>query len=320
MVIWMAAGPPFSQNICDHSHSPFLIPRSFAKTTFQGPLLKGNAFVGANPQSERWVDILDAVVRVSGAKGYRLRAPAENMRESESGFPSSPTTRTPMIPMGVVPSVVASSASVNGNGNETGVAVAAGNAQSTHRSTLSVDADVPTLGLSPPASPSPLTRRTSMPTSPSPLGGVAGREAHEAHQARERAYSGTGSSDLSRSPVAFTSSSLWPVTETLPLPIPGAQAQPHTLSPRASAASLTSIASSVSATSASNRGGSGLGWGLGTLAGGNKTYPVVQPADTAIAMEAAWASTTNLRPTLAHSLTGWSPRKPGLVDGMDLYW
>jgi hypothetical protein len=49
--------------------------------TPQGPLLKGVALVGANPQSERWTDILDAVVRVSGAKGYRLRAPSDKMRE-----------------------------------------------------------------------------------------------------------------------------------------------------------------------------------------------------------------------------------------------
>lgn len=45
----------------------------------RGPLLKGTALVGANAQSERWTDILDAVVRVSGAKGYRLRAPSDKV-------------------------------------------------------------------------------------------------------------------------------------------------------------------------------------------------------------------------------------------------
>lgn len=38
------------------------------------------------------------------------------------------------------------------------------------------------------------------------------------------------------------------------------------------------------------------------------------------AIEVVWASTTQLRPTLGHTLTGWVPRKQSLVDGMDLYW
>jgi len=31
-------------------------------------------------------------------------------------------------------------------------------------------------------------------------------------------------------------------------------------------------------------------------------------------------STTNLKPSLGEALTGWRPRKPSIVDGMDLYW
>lgn len=44
----------------------------------QAPIAKGQAFVGANPQSERYADILDAVVRVSGAKGYKIRPPSDH--------------------------------------------------------------------------------------------------------------------------------------------------------------------------------------------------------------------------------------------------
>lgn len=41
----------------------------------KAPICRGNAFVGHNPQSERLVDLLDAVVRVSGVQGYTLRPP-----------------------------------------------------------------------------------------------------------------------------------------------------------------------------------------------------------------------------------------------------
>ncbi|KAL1411505.1 hypothetical protein Q8F55_002466 [Vanrija albida] len=51
----------------------------FLRVAERGPLLKGQAFTASNAQSERWADILDAVVRVSGAKGYRLRAPSPDM-------------------------------------------------------------------------------------------------------------------------------------------------------------------------------------------------------------------------------------------------
>ena len=39
-----------------------------------------------------------------------------------------------------------------------------------------------------------------------------------------------------------------------------------------------------------------------------------------IALEEAIATTTLLRPYLARSLVGWSPRKPGLVDGLTVYY
>jgi hypothetical protein len=52
---------------------------------------------------------------------------------------------------------------------------------------------------------------------------------------------------------------------------------------------------------------------------GAKGYRLRAPSDK-VPAEVAWASTTLLRPTLAHSLTGWTARKPGLVDGIDMYW
>lgn len=51
---------------------------------------------------------------------------------------------------------------------------------------------------------------------------------------------------------------------------------------------------------------------------GASEYRLRAPGE--ISAESAWASTTQLRPTLAHALTGWTPRKLGLVDGMDAYW
>lgn len=38
------------------------------------------------------------------------------------------------------------------------------------------------------------------------------------------------------------------------------------------------------------------------------------------AFEDAWVSTTLARPSLGEALTGWRPKKMGLVDGVDLYW
>ncbi|KAK4686743.1 hypothetical protein P7C73_g3378, partial [Tremellales sp. Uapishka_1] len=52
---------------------------------------------------------------------------------------------------------------------------------------------------------------------------------------------------------------------------------------------------------------------------GAKGYALRAP-DERNPFEIAWASTTNLKPSLAHALTGWVPRKMGLVDGMDIYW
>ncbi|BEI85911.1 hypothetical protein CcaverHIS002_0601980 [Cutaneotrichosporon cavernicola] len=46
----------------------------------------------------------------------------------------------------------------------------------------------------------------------------------------------------------------------------------------------------------------------------------LRPPSDKVPAEVAWASTTLLRPTLAHSLTGWTPRKLSLVDGIDMYW
>jgi hypothetical protein len=36
--------------------------------------------------------------------------------------------------------------------------------------------------------------------------------------------------------------------------------------------------------------------------------------------EEAWASTAMIKPSLAAALTGWSPRKMSLVDGIEIYW
>lgn len=41
---------------------------------------------------------------------------------------------------------------------------------------------------------------------------------------------------------------------------------------------------------------------------------------TCSAFEEALASTGLYRPVLGNALTGWSPRKPSFVDGVDLYW
>jgi hypothetical protein len=39
----------------------------------------GQVFLAANPQSERLTDVLDAVVRVSGAKGYKAKKAESRM-------------------------------------------------------------------------------------------------------------------------------------------------------------------------------------------------------------------------------------------------
>lgn len=39
-----------------------------------------------------------------------------------------------------------------------------------------------------------------------------------------------------------------------------------------------------------------------------------------VAFEEAACSTTRIRPYLARTLLGWSPRKPGFVDGMEVYY
>lgn len=43
------------------------------------------------------------------------------------------------------------------------------------------------------------------------------------------------------------------------------------------------------------------------------------PADPPV-FEEAWASTTLAKPSLGEALSGWRPRKMGLVDGIDVYW
>jgi hypothetical protein len=44
-------------------------------------LLKGQTFLGSNQASERATDLLDAIVRVSGAKGYTIRPPSNGESE-----------------------------------------------------------------------------------------------------------------------------------------------------------------------------------------------------------------------------------------------
>ena len=39
-----------------------------------------------------------------------------------------------------------------------------------------------------------------------------------------------------------------------------------------------------------------------------------------VAFESALTTTVLLRPYLAKSLLGWQPKKPGLVDGLSLYY
>ena len=50
---------------------------------------------------------------------------------------------------------------------------------------------------------------------------------------------------------------------------------------------------------------------------GAKGFHYREPANH---FETAVAVTTRLRPTLARSLLGWHPRKPSLVDGMEVYF
>lgn len=64
----------------------------FLRAGERGPVLKGTALVAANPASERWTDILDAVVRVSGAKGWKLRAPSDKV-PMEMGWASTTLVR-----------------------------------------------------------------------------------------------------------------------------------------------------------------------------------------------------------------------------------
>lgn len=57
-------------------------------TNTQGPTLGGQAFIGSNQASERATDVLDAVVRVTGAKGYKIhdptnRTPSNHMRVTD---------------------------------------------------------------------------------------------------------------------------------------------------------------------------------------------------------------------------------------------
>ena len=54
-----------------------------------------------------------------------------------------------------------------------------------------------------------------------------------------------------------------------------------------------------------------------TRLSGAKGYNYRAPTNP---FETAVAVTTRLRPTLARSLLGWHPRKPSLVDGMEVYF
>lgn len=51
-----------------------LIPKYLSSLSReQAPICRGQIFLGSNLQAERLTDVLDAVVRVSGAKGYKLQ-------------------------------------------------------------------------------------------------------------------------------------------------------------------------------------------------------------------------------------------------------
>ena len=82
----------------------------------------GNAFVGHNSQSERLVDVLDSVVRVSGVKGYTVRPP--NQGQSRPRAPSILTVRSSPIEhtvhrLGSVLTLPTDSAFENAWGNST---------------------------------------------------------------------------------------------------------------------------------------------------------------------------------------------------------
>ncbi|EIW71209.1 hypothetical protein TREMEDRAFT_60142 [Tremella mesenterica DSM 1558] len=47
----------------------------FVRVGERGPICRGQTFLGANPQSESLLDLLNAVTRVSGCKGYKLSGP-----------------------------------------------------------------------------------------------------------------------------------------------------------------------------------------------------------------------------------------------------
>ena len=40
-------------------------------------MCKGQVFLASNPRSERLKDVMDAVTRVSGYKGYKMKQPKE---------------------------------------------------------------------------------------------------------------------------------------------------------------------------------------------------------------------------------------------------
>jgi hypothetical protein len=40
----------------------------------------------------------------------------------------------------------------------------------------------------------------------------------------------------------------------------------------------------------------------------------------AVAFEEAFCSSIVVKPSLGNALTGWTPKKPSLVDGIDVYW
>ncbi|WVQ69351.1 uncharacterized protein L199_007568 [Kwoniella botswanensis] len=54
----------------------------YLRVAERGPILRGQVFMASNQFTERLTDILDAVVRVSGCKGYRAKAPKGAMQEA----------------------------------------------------------------------------------------------------------------------------------------------------------------------------------------------------------------------------------------------
>ena len=68
----------------------------FVRAAERGHLCAGQAFVGANPMTERYTDVLDAVARVSGAKGYDRTEP-DAANPMEQAWANSTTRIKPTL-------------------------------------------------------------------------------------------------------------------------------------------------------------------------------------------------------------------------------